>query len=137
MIFFLKFSFPEPLGHFQPNLLQTILWYSGFWFVQMKVHAVFQGEIAKVHWQNFKNLPQNQVPAYFKWKMTMKCPKRHIRRRYNCIYQHPCICIYVFVNVTPPPKKLKKKKKTNALLLYTGEYLPPSSEFKTGWKRLV
>ena len=38
-------SSPEPLGQFQPNLAQIIFGWRGFKFVQMKGHALFQGEI--------------------------------------------------------------------------------------------
>ena len=55
-------SSPEPLGQFQPNLAQSICGWRWFKFVQMKGFVNFQGEkitdneIAKIHWQNFKNL---------------------------------------------------------------------------------
>ena len=43
---FLTFSSsPEPLDQFQPNLAQSILWWRGFNFVQMKDPALFQREI--------------------------------------------------------------------------------------------
>ena len=37
----------EPLGQFQPNMVQSILQQRVFKFVQMRVHAVFQGDIIK------------------------------------------------------------------------------------------
>ena len=40
-------SSQEPLGQFQPNLAQSILWWWGFKFLQMKGHALFQGEIIR------------------------------------------------------------------------------------------
>ena len=36
---------PEPLGKFQPNLVQSILGWQGFKFVQMKGSALYKGEI--------------------------------------------------------------------------------------------
>ena len=44
-LFTFSSSSPEPLGQFQPNLAQNILGWRGFKFVQMKGHAIFQGEI--------------------------------------------------------------------------------------------
>ena len=41
---------PEPLGLFQPNLIQRILGLRGFKFVQMKGHTLSQ--------RTFTNLPQ-------------------------------------------------------------------------------
>ena len=41
----LKSSSPEPLGQFQLNLAQSILWWSRFKFVQMKGPVLFKGEI--------------------------------------------------------------------------------------------
>ena len=38
-------SSPEPLGQCQPNLARGILGHRGFKFVQMKGHALFEGEI--------------------------------------------------------------------------------------------
>ena len=63
--FLWKSSSPEPLGKFKPNLAQGILGWLGLKFVQMKVHALFGGEIFtkrqkyveiffKKHWANFK-----------------------------------------------------------------------------------
>ena len=53
-----KKSSPEPLGQFQPNLLQFIFGKRNFKSVQMKGPAIFQGKIilkiAKLHWQIFK-----------------------------------------------------------------------------------
>ena len=60
-----KSSSPEPLGQFKSNLAQGILGWLGLKFVQMKVHALFGGEIftkrqkyveifLKKHWANFK-----------------------------------------------------------------------------------
>ena len=47
-LFLFSTSSQEPLGQFQPNLAQSILGWRGFKFVQMKGHALFQGErIAK------------------------------------------------------------------------------------------
>ena len=43
----LKSFSPEPLGHFQPNLAQSILGWREFKFVQMKGPALFQGEMIK------------------------------------------------------------------------------------------
>ena len=40
-------SSQEPLGQFQPNLTQSILGWLEFNFVQMKGHALFQGEIIR------------------------------------------------------------------------------------------
>ena len=48
-------SSPEPPGQFLPNLAHSILGWWGFKFVQMKDHALFQGEIiTKIHWRNLK-----------------------------------------------------------------------------------
>ena len=50
----------EPLGQFQPNLVQSILGWWGFKVVQMKGPTLFQGgdnnEIAKIHWRTLKIL---------------------------------------------------------------------------------
>ena len=40
-------SSTEPLGHFQPNLAQSIVGWRGFKFVQMKGSPLFQGEIIR------------------------------------------------------------------------------------------
>ena len=42
---FLKSSYSEQLGQFQPNLAHSILGWMGFKFVQVKGPALFQGEI--------------------------------------------------------------------------------------------
>ena len=44
-------SSPEPLGLFQPNLVQSILWWREFKFVQMKDTAFFQVEIMTKEWK--------------------------------------------------------------------------------------
>ena len=36
-----KYSSAEPLGQFQPDLAQSILWWGGIKFVQMKGHTLF------------------------------------------------------------------------------------------------
>ena len=43
-LFTFSSSSPEPLGQFQPNLTQSILWWRGFKFLQMKGPVLFQGE---------------------------------------------------------------------------------------------
>ena len=44
-LFTFSTSSPEPLGQFQRDLAQIILWERGFMFVQMKVVTLLQGEI--------------------------------------------------------------------------------------------
>ena len=41
----LKIFFPEPLIQLQPNLAQSILWWRGFKFIQMKGHTLLKEEI--------------------------------------------------------------------------------------------
>ena len=57
-LFTFSSSSPDPLGQFQPNLAQSILWWRGFKFVQMKGPAFFKGiyiyEVAKIHSRNKK-----------------------------------------------------------------------------------
>ena len=51
-LFKLSSSSQEPLGQFQWNLTQIILWWRGFKFLQMKGPALFQGEmITKKRWR--------------------------------------------------------------------------------------
>ena len=45
------FSFSQPLGQFQPNLAQRSLDDRDWIFFQMKHHALFDGEITKMHRQ--------------------------------------------------------------------------------------
>ena len=56
-LFTFWFSLREPMGQFQPNLVQSILGWSGFMFVQMKDHVLFKegdnSKRAKLYWQNF------------------------------------------------------------------------------------
>ena len=57
-LFTFSTSSPEPLGQFQPNLAQSILWREGFNFLQMKGPRPFPRgdnyEIRKIHWWNLK-----------------------------------------------------------------------------------
>ena len=48
----------EPLGHFQPTLVQSIFGWGETCLFKMKSHALFQGndyEIAKIHWCTLKS----------------------------------------------------------------------------------
>ena len=53
-LFTFSSSTPEPLDQFQPILVQSILEWRGFTFVQMKGHALPKGEIIKKNWQLLK-----------------------------------------------------------------------------------
>ena len=55
-LFTFSSSSQEPLGRFQPNLTQNILGWRGFKFVQMKDHALFQGEIIRKYQNTLTNL---------------------------------------------------------------------------------
>ena len=58
----LKIISPEPLSQFQPNLVQNILGWRGFKFVQNKGPALFQGDIItkwRKYIKNFLLLLQN------------------------------------------------------------------------------
>ena len=42
-LFTFSSSSPEPLGQFQPNFAQSIIWWRGFKFVQLKGHSLPKG----------------------------------------------------------------------------------------------
>ena len=54
-----KSSSPEPLGQFQPNLSQCVLGWRGIQVCSNEGLPFYKGDnyqIAKIHWQNLKNL---------------------------------------------------------------------------------
>ena len=61
-LFTFSSSSTEPLGQFQPNLAQNILWWRGFKFVQMKGPALFKGEIIREQRKYIDKIKKSSSP---------------------------------------------------------------------------